>query len=133
MSNMYLCPKCRSELMIDGNVVLSAKAKDGSEGLITLSPSIGDYNVTFPTTLTKKQGELLTLFCPVCHQNLASSKHINLAMVLATDESRQEFELFFSQIVGEHSTVKMVGDSIELFGEDVYKYQDHFNEPRQMF
>ena len=133
MLNKYLCPKCRSELMINNHVIFSAKAKDGSEGLIKLNPEIGDYTVSFPPTLSRKNGELLTLFCPVCHQNLSSSKHINLAMVIATDESRQEFELFFSQIIGEQSTVKMVGDSVELFGEDVYKYQDHFNEPRQMF
>jgi hypothetical protein len=119
--------------MIDDNVILSAKAKDGSEGLLKLSPEVGDYSVTFPATLNKKQGELLTLFCPVCHQNLSSSKHINLAMVIATDETRQEFELFFSQIIGEHSTIKMVGDSHELHGEDVYKYQDYFDNPRQMF
>lgn len=131
--NRYLCPQCRSELMIDDSVILSAKAKDGSEGLIKLSPEVGDYSVTFPATLNKKQGELLTLFCPVCHQNLSSSKHVNLAMIIASDESRQEFELFFSQIIGEHSTIKMVGDNHEVFGEDVYKYQDYFENPRQMF
>ncbi|MEJ2593759.1 MAG: hypothetical protein P8100_01190, partial [bacterium] len=72
------------------------------------------------------------LFCPVCHQNLSSGKHVNLAMVIAVDESRQEFEILFSQIIGEHSTVKMIGDNMELYGEDVYKYQDLLN-PRQMF
>lgn len=119
--------------MVGENVVISAKAKDGSEGLITLNPIIGNYKVSFPPTLTRKSGELLILFCPVCHQNLSSSKHINLAMVIAIDENRQEFEIFFSQIIDEHSTVKMVGDNAELFGDDVYKYQDHFDQPRQMF
>lgn len=131
--NKYLCPKCRSELMVDNSVILSAKAKDGSEGLIQLSPEVGDYRVSFAATLNKKKGELLTLFCPVCHQNLSSSKHINLAMLIASDESRQEFELFFSQIIGEHSTIKMVGDNHEVYGEDVYKYHDYFSNPRQMF
>jgi hypothetical protein len=53
-------------------------------------------------------------------------------VLIATDESRQEFEVFFSQIVGEQSTIKMIGDHVDLFGEDVYKYQDLF-KPRQMF
>ena len=118
--------------MVEEKIVISAKAKDGSEGLISLSPKLGDYNVSFPPTLNKKKGELLTLFCPVCHQNLSSGKHVNLAMVLAVDESRQEFEILFSQIIGEQSTVKMIGENVELFGDDVYKYQDHLN-PRQMF
>jgi hypothetical protein len=130
--NKFLCPKCRSHLTVGAKIILSAKANDGSEGLISLDPVIGNYNVDFPPTLTHKVGDHLSLFCPVCHQNLASSKHINLAMLIATDESRQEFEVFFSQIVGEHSTVKMVGDHVDLFGEHVYKYQDLF-KPRQMF
>ena len=133
MTNKYLCPKCRSALMVGKNVVISAKARDGAEGLITLSPTIGDYNITFPTTLNQSAGELLSLFCPVCHQDLASAKHINLAMLIAIDENKQEFELFFSRIVGEKSTVKMIGEYAELYGEDVYKYQDHFSNPRQMF
>ena len=118
--------------MVDEKIVISAKAKDGSEGLIALNPEIGNYTVDFPGTLNHKTGDLLSLFCPVCLQNLASTKHINLAMVIAEDENKQEFEIFFSQIVGEHSTVKMVGDHVDLYGEDSYKYQDLF-KPRQMF
>jgi len=133
LPNNYLCPKCESHLMLADKIVISAKAKDGSEGLISLSPELGNYTINFPPTLKCKSGDLLTLFCPVCHQNLASSKHINLGMVYADDENGQRFEIFFSQIVGEHSTVKMVGDNVELFGDDVYKYQDHFDKPRQMF
>ncbi len=132
MPNKYLCPKCQSNLLIDGRIIISAKAKDASEGLISLNPEIGNYAVKFPSTLKHNAGELLTLFCPVCHQNLSSSKHINLAMVIAKDDKGQEFEIFFSQIVGEHSTVKMVGDHVDLYGEDSYIYQDLF-KPRQMF
>lgn len=132
MSHKYLCPKCRSYLMVDDKVVIAAKAQDGSEGLISLSSKLGDYTVRLPKTLKQKKGDLLTLFCPVCHENLSSGKHVNLAMVLAVDESRQEFEILFSQVIGEQSTLKMMGDHIELFGNDVYKYQGYF-KPRQMF
>ncbi len=132
MIKEYLCPKCRSQLMVGDNIVISAKAADGSEGLIELSPAIGDYTVKFPQTLHAKTGDLLTLFCPVCHNNLASSKHINLAMVIAKDEKGKEYEIYFSQIVGEHSTVAMMGDHVELHGEHVGKYRDLFT-PRQMF
>jgi hypothetical protein len=114
------------------NIVLSAKAKDGSEGLITLSPVVGDYTVQIPETLHTKPGELLTLYCPVCHRNLASTKHIHLAMVLAKDEQGKEFEIYFSQVMNEHSTITMMGDHVKLFGEHAHKYQDLF-ETRQMF
>ena len=132
MAFKYYCPKCHSELMSGENLVLAAKAKDGSEGLITLSPVIGDYSVSIPETLNAKPGELLTIFCPVCHRNLASSKRINLAMVLARDEKGQEFEIYFSQVMNEHSTITMMGDHVKLFGEHSNKYQDLF-ETRQMF
>jgi len=132
MNNYYICPKCRSQLMAGDKIVISAKAKDQSEGLISLSPEIGNYNVGFPPTLNYKKGDLLSLFCPVCHQNLASQKHINLAMVIMTNEADEEYEIFFSQIVGEHSTMKMMGDYVDLFGEHAEKYQDLFNT-RQMF
>lgn len=129
----YLCPKCRSDLLVDKFVILMAKAKDNSEGLIKLNPQLGNYDVTFPPSLLINEGDLLHLFCPICFHSLSSSKHINLAMLLAIDETMQEFELFFSQIIGEHSTIKMVGDNLELHGEHVYKYQDYFGTPRQMF
>ena len=132
MIKEYLCPKCHSQLMAGNNIVLSAKAADGSEGLIELSPTIGDYTVKFPSTLNAAPGDLLTLYCPVCHHNLASSKHVNLAMVIAKDDKGNEHEIYFSQIVGEHSTVAMLGDHVELHGEHVGRYQDLFT-PRQMF
>ena len=132
MAYKYYCPKCHSELMSDNQVVLSAKAPDGSEGLITLSPEVGNYSVKIPETLNIKSGNLLTLYCPVCHRNLSSSKHINLAMVLAKDEEGNEFEIFFSQIMNEHSTITMMGDHVKLFGEHANKYQDLFGT-RQMF
>lgn len=118
--------------MVDKKVVISAKAADGSEGLISLSPKPGDYGVKFPSTLNYKEGDLLSLFCPVCNQNLASPKHINLAMLIMTNKADEEYEIFFSQIVGEHTTVIMMGDHVDLFGEHASKYQDLFNT-RQMF
>ena len=132
MSNKFYCPKCHSELMTGNKIILSAKAQDGSEGLITLSPEIGDYSIEIPESLHVKAGEHLTLYCPVCHRNLASSKHINLAMIMAKDEKGNEYEIYFSQIMNEHSTITMMGDHVELHGEHASKYQDLF-ETRQMF
>jgi hypothetical protein len=118
---------------MDGDkIMISAKAKNNSSGLILLSPEIGNYSVQFPDSLKCKKGDLLNLFCPVCHEDLASPKHVNLAMVILTNEADEEFEIFFSQVVGEHSTIKMMGDHADLFGEHADRYQDLFN-PRQMF
>lgn len=132
MKNYFICPKCKSVLMAGNKVIFSAKANDGSEGLISLSPDVGDYTVEFPDTLNQKAGDLLSLFCPVCHKDLASPKHINLAMVIMTNKVDEEYEILFSRIVGEHSTVKIMGDHVDLFGEHAEKYQDLFNT-RQMF
>ena len=132
MAGKFFCPKCKSELTVGDNIVLSAKAKDGSEGLITLSPKLGDYSVKIPETLNVKPGELLTLYCPVCHRNLSSSKHIHLAHVMAKDEEGKEFDIYFSQVMNEHSTIIMMGDHVKLYGEHANKYQDLF-ETRQMF
>ena len=118
--------------MVGDKIVIAAKANDGSEGLISLSPKPGNYEVDFPSTLNCKEGDLLNLFCPVCQQNIASPKHINLAMVIMTNNADEEYDIYFSQIVGEHSTVIMMGDHVDLFGEHADRYQDLFNT-RQMF
>jgi uncharacterized protein YbaR (Trm112 family) len=132
LTTFYLCPKCRSQLMADNKIIISAKAKNNTEGLISLSPELGNYAVEFPPTLKHKKGDLLNLFCPVCHHNLASPKHVNLAMVILSNEAEEDFEIYFSQVVGEHSTIKMMGDHVDLYGEHSDRYQDLFN-PRQMF
>lgn len=118
--------------MAGDKIILAAKAKNNTEGLISLSPELGNYNVDFSPTLKCKKGELLSLYCPVCHHNLASTKHVNLAMVLLSNEAEEDFEIFFSQVVGEHSTIKMMGDHVDLYGEHADKYQELF-DTRQMF
>jgi len=118
--------------MSGDKIIISAKAKNNTEGLISLSPELGNYSVEFPPTLKYKKGDLLNLFCPVCHNNLASPKHVNLAMVILSNEADEDFEIYFSQIVGEHSTIKMMGAHVDLFGEHADRYQDLF-DPRQMF
>jgi len=118
--------------MAGNKIIISAQANNNTSGLITLSPEVGNYTVKFPDSLKCKKGDLLNLFCPVCHENLASPKHLNLATIILTNEADEEFEIFFSQVVGEHSTIKMVGDHADLFGEHADRYQDLF-KPRQMF
>lgn len=132
MENFFICPKCRSKLMSGKKIVISAKSRDGSGGLLSLNKKVGDYAVDFPETLNCKPGELLELYCPVCHKDLASSKHINLAMLIMTDKSDEDYEIYFSRIVGEHSTVVFLGDHVTLYGEHADRYQDLFNT-RQMF
>lgn len=126
MENYFICPQCRKKLVEKNKVKIRAVATDGTEGTITLSPELGDYTVEYPESLTHKTGDLLSLYCPVCLADLASAKHVNLAMILSSNRVNEDFEIYFSRIVGEHSTLKIMGDHVDLFGEHASRYQDLF-------
>jgi len=44
-----------------------------------------------------------------------------------SDENGIEYEIHFSRISGQHSTYKIVGQNIDIFGEDSSEYFDAFN------
>ena len=58
----------------------------------------------------------------MCNKKLASDIHDNLAKIIYIDEKRQEYNVLFSIVAGEKSTFKMVGDSVEVFGEHSNNY-----------
>jgi len=127
MKNYYICPKCRSQLMAGNKIVISAKAKDQSEGLITLSTELGNYSADYHPATKFEEGDRVIFLCPICHHDLSSTKHKNLAMVIMTGEPGKEYDIYFSQVAGEHSTIKMMGEHVELYGTHSEKYLDFFN------
>ena len=126
MHNDYKCPKCHGNIRVRDNVILSAKNKGYPGGLVMLHPEPGNYEVITHPSFQYEKGDVIEFFCPICHHNLESSKHLNLAMVSMTDDTGVEFDIYFSKIAGEQSTLKMIGEHMEMFGEHSNGYLDFF-------
>ena len=43
MANDFLCPKCKGYLNVANHIVFTAKTEKGKQGLIFLSPELGNY------------------------------------------------------------------------------------------
>lgn len=127
MFNNYKCPTCKGQLRFGDHIVLTAfnDAKHGS--IIFLHAELGNYSIDFHPDIEFTKGEKVKFVCPICHKDLSSKKHKNLALLCMTDNEGKEFDIYFSQITGEHSTIKMVGEHAELFGPHSDKYLDFFS------
>lgn len=126
MYDDYKCPKCRGHLRVDDNIILTAKNENGMRGLVLLHPELGNYEVITHPEFKYKKGEVLKFYCPVCHHSLDSSRHKNLAKIIMTDSEGQEFDIYFSKVAGEESTLKMIGEHVEMFGQHSENYLDFF-------
>jgi hypothetical protein len=122
----YRCPKCHGYIRIGDHIILSARNKGLPGGLILLHPEPGNYSVATHSTFKYDKGDLVEFFCPICHHNLDSAKHLNLAMVVMTDDEGKDYDIYFSKVAGEHSTLKMIGEHMEVFGEHSGDYLDFF-------
>lgn len=127
LKNDILCPKCKGFLNIDEHVVFITRSKKWKGGLIFLNPEVGNYQVTHHPAFHFEEGEKIEFICPICHKNLSSRQHENLAQIIMRDEKNQEFEILFSQIAGEHSTYKIIGDHVSYYGEHGDNYIDFLN------
>ena len=127
MYNNYKCPKCYGNIRVNDYIILSAKNKDLPGGLVLLHPELGNYSVSTHPDFKYTKGDIIDFFCPICHHSLDSSKHMNLAMIVMTDEGGQDFDIYFSKVTGEKSTLKMIGEHMEVFGQHSEEYLDFFN------
>jgi len=100
----------------------SARNSWGKEGLILLHPDLGNYAVVKHPNFDVTQGEIVAFYCPYCNKQLVSEKNKNLAKILMSDENGLEYEIHFSRMVGQHSTYMIMGENIEIFGEDADEY-----------
>ena len=123
----YLCPHCNGHLTLEGCVVFSVKTSEGKRGLISLHSDIGNYSVKKHPDFHFKEGDQLDFYCPVCNAKLASGIHDKLARIIMTDENKNEFEVLFSQVAGEKSTFKIIGETMEIYGDDSAEYLDFVN------
>lgn len=127
MQTDFKCPHCRNLLNVGDNIVFSSKNKWGKEGLIILHPELGNYSVIKHPKFEIPRGEMLEFFCPFCNMLLTSERNPSLSKILMSDEKGLEYEIHFSRIAGQHSTYKIIGDNVEIFGEDASEYLDFLN------
>lgn len=120
--NDFLCPKCMGHLRVGELIIFKIKNNKKQSALILLSPQIGNYTSIKHPSIEIETGEYLEFYCPVCNGSLTSEIHKNLAHVILNDENGKSTDVFFSQIVGEHSTYATDGESVHAEGEDAGKY-----------
>ena len=118
----FICPKCREYLRVGDHLIFKAKNSKKQSALLLLSPQIGNYTSHKHPTFEIRTGERLEFYCPLCNVSLISDIHKNLAHVIMLDESGTNHDVYFSQIVGEHSTFETEGMSVHVAGEDAGKY-----------
>lgn len=126
--NDFLCPYCRGQLKPHNKIILSARKETGKRGLILFSPRLGEYDLLFHDTFRLQDGEHVDMLCPLCHANLTDHTiHQNLARIKMIDSSGKEFDIYFSEIVGEKCTYKISSDQqMESFGEDAGDYGNYW-------
>ena len=128
MATDFKCPHCANLLNVGQNIVFTARNKWGNEGLIMLHPEIGNYTVLKHPNFEVHEGELLEFYCLYCNKQLLSDRNKNLAKILMRDESGKEYEIHFSRIAGQHSTYKIIGETVEIFGDNASDYFDLLND-----
>ena len=129
MEMNYLCPYCRSHLKIGNELILTIKSLNSKEkGLLILDPQVGNYSLRYHPSIQLKQGEELDIHCPVCYTNLQANKvNPNLVCLIMQNKEGKEFEIYFSRIMGEHSTFVLENDNvIEKEGENISSYINYF-------
>ncbi|MGD0582621.1 MAG: hypothetical protein ABR974_06705 [Bacteroidales bacterium] len=120
--NDFICPKCHDHLRVGENIIFRVKNSKKQSGLMLLSPQIGNYSSVKHPSFGFIKGEMLEFFCPLCCSSLRSDIHPNLALVIMNDENGNKFDVYFSQVAGEHSTYETKGDGLHAEGEDAGRY-----------
>ena len=127
MKNEYICPYCRGNLKIDNDIIFAVRTQSQQRGILMVNPELGNYRYRKHPDLEVKDGDQLETFCPMCHSNLKAidvNKH--LAEVILIDEDGDEYQIYFSEIVGEHVTFKIKDADMESFGDDSEGYINFF-------
>lgn len=118
----FLCPKCLGYLRVGENVIFKVKNMKKQSCLLLLSPQIGNYTSHKHPLSEIQTGESLEFYCPLCNTSLTSDIDKNLAHVILLSDSGQNYNVYFSRIVGEHSTFETDDDAVHAEGEDAGRY-----------
>jgi hypothetical protein len=117
MATQYLCKACRGVLNVKTSIILAAlKNNSSKKGLFLLK---------------MEEGEEYLIKCPICHAHLNSLKYDHLVRIIMVDDNGKEFDIYFSDIVGEKCTYKLSGSSVEKIGPDAVKYDKYFDVPEE--
>lgn len=127
MKNQFVCPKCSSYLNVGEDIILAAEAEDGRKGLILLHAELGNYSVKHHPAFEVPEGMKFEFHCPLCHTPLACDVNQNLSKIHMIDPENQTYEVLFSKIAGEKSTYCLVGEYVNMYGEDSGNYVDFIN------
>ena len=120
--NNYYCPTCSALLNVDNYVVLSVQKENGEGGIIFLDSKLGDYTKIINSSLHFEKGEVVDLFCPVCHKNLLCLQDYNLARLVMKDSNGENLTVLFSVKFGEEETYLIKKEKIhQTFGKDIKK------------
>lgn len=130
MKNEFLCPYCRSYLMVSDRIIFSVRTEQGKRGIVLLSPELGNYSMTHHESLDFTEGEHIDFFCPVCHSNLGLKIiSSDLAEVIMKDKEGVEYEIIFSEVAGKRFTYQLRNKKIVLsFGEDASEFINFWGE-----
>jgi hypothetical protein len=127
--NNFICPYCRGQLKPHNKIILSCRKKDGTRGMILFNPKLGEYDILYHPSLKLEEGEHVDILCPLCHANLTDNTiSRNLAKIMMVDQKENEFDIYFSEIVGMKCTYKIKGDKVEAYGEDADEYRNFWGE-----
>jgi hypothetical protein len=125
MKVTYLCPHCRGAINAGNNIILSAKSETHSVGLILLHEEIGNYTSEISASLTINKGEVVDVFCPICHESLNIPSKDALAKYIRIDEDCNDCFIIISRRYGEKITFKVNEDKhIETYGEKISRFID---------
>ena len=128
MKNKFICPRWKGYLNVIDHIVLTAICSSSKNaGLVFLNQEIGNYSVETNPNFNVKEGEKYEFSCPICHEKLATDIHDNLSRIIMVDNKDKSYEILFSKIVGEKSTYKIIGESVEIFGDHHSNYIDFIN------
>ena len=125
MKATYLCPHCRGAINARDYIILSANTKTNKAGLILLHEEIGNYSIVLSSSLSIEKGEIVNLYCPICHECLNIPKRDSLAKYIRIDSDMKESYIIISRKYGERVTFKVdENKQIESFGEKLSRFID---------
>jgi len=125
MKITYLCPHCRGAINAGNNIILSAKTTSNKVGLILLHEEIGNYTSELSSSLIVEEGEIVDLYCPVCHESLNIPIKDSLAKYIRVAEDLKEYFIIISRKYGERITFKVDENKhIETYGEKLSRFID---------
>ena len=128
MNNNFLCPYCKGHLKVNEQIVFSTSTQNGKSGLTCLSPQIGNYAIVHHPSFEINKGELVSFYCPICHSNLTSNLTDRLVKVMMVNDSKEEFTVLFSGVLGEKCTytLSQTQNEVMSYGVDSSNYVNFF-------